>query len=442
MSDYLLQDAQRAHQEGRLADAARLYHEFLGINPAHVPALYALGMVYFQGSQFDQAEHLFGQAETCDPLFADAPCMRGVTLVKLDRTADALASFEQALRVRPDFVEALSNHATTLLQLGRYRDGLEELDRVLLLDPVHVLSLNNRGNALFALKRYQDAVESYDRALAIHPDFPDARQNRLLALGELNRGGPLFPEILVAQGEELMRREQFTEALTRFDEALEITPDFPEARALHTIAYREAYRRLFDESAPLFEESLLNNLNYRGHMQLHEMAERVWQGAKTGLRVLDLGCGTGLAGEQFKAWTAGGGGLDGIDFSTGMLDQARNRGIYTRLYRGDIEQMLSSGGEVYDLILAADTLIYFGDLKALILGIAAHLLPGGFFIFTVESKDGEGWEPTPKRRFRHSEAYLRERAEEAGLVFVERKDCTLRFETGTPVPGFTVALKR
>ncbi|HXJ02369.1 MAG TPA: tetratricopeptide repeat protein [Micropepsaceae bacterium] len=442
MSYYLLQDAQRAYQEGRLADAAGLYHEFLNANPAHVPALYELGMIYFRGSQFDSAERLFGEIEKLDPGFADGLCMRGVSLVKMGRTVEALALFEQALRVKPDFVEAMSNHATALLQMGRYRDGLEELDRVLTLDPDHVLTLNNRGNALFALNRYQEAVESYDRALAIYPEFPDARQNRLLALGELNRGGPVFPEILCAQGEELMRREQFSEALPRFEEALTLRPDFPEARALHATAYREAYRRLFDESAPLFEESLLSNLNYRGHLQLREMADRVWPGAKTGVRILDLGCGTGLVGEQFKTWAAGGGRLDGIDFSTGMLDQARNRSVYNTLYLGDIEQMLAGTGESYDLILAADTLIYFGDLKVLVRGAAQHLLPGGFFIFTVESKDGEGWEPTPKRRFRHSEAYLRECAAEAGLEFVERMDCTLRFETGAPVPGFVVVLKK
>jgi predicted TPR repeat methyltransferase len=442
MSDTLLQDAQQASQEGRLADGARLYHEFLTANPAHPPALYALGMIYFQQSQFDQAEYLLGEAVRADPSFSDGLCMRGVTLVKLSRPEEARACFEEAIRIRPDFIEALSNHATTLLELGRHHDGLAGLDRVLQLDPGHVLSWNNRGNALFALGRYAEAIESYDRALAIYPEFPDARQNRLLALGEMNRGGPRFAEILCQQGEDLMRREQFAEALTRFDEALKVRPDFPEARGLHTVAYRQAYRRLFDETAPVFEDSLLNNLNYRGHLQLRELADRVWTGSKFGLRVLDLGCGTGLVGEQFHPWTAGGGRLDGIDFSARMLDEARKRNVYSNLYLGDIEQMLGSGGEVYDLMLAADTLIYFGDLDALIRGAGDHLLPGGFFIFTVERKDGGGWEPTPKRRFRHSESYLRECAARAGLTVVDSAQSVLRFETGAPVPGFTMALKK
>jgi predicted TPR repeat methyltransferase/predicted negative regulator of RcsB-dependent stress response len=399
-------------------------------------------MIYFQQSQFDQAEYLFGEAVRCDPSFADALCMRGVALMKLSRADEALASFDQALGVKPDFIEALSNQATTLLELGRLHEGLAGLDRVLVLDPGHVLSWNNRGNALFALKRYGEAIESYDRALAIYPDFADARQNRLLALGEMNRGGLRFAEILCQQGEDMMRREQFGEALTRFEEALKLRPDYPEAHGLHTIAYRQAYRRLFDDNALLFEDSLLNNLNYRGHLQLREMADRVWPDARFGLRVLDLGCGTGLAGDQFHAWTTGGGRLDGIDFSPRMLDEARKRGIYNNLYLGEIEQMLGTGGEIYDLMIAADTLIYFGDLNAILQGASAHLLPGGFFIFTVESKDGDGWEPTPKRRFRHSESYVRECAGRAGLAFVDRVESALRFETGAAVAGFTIALRK
>ena len=102
MSDTLLQDAQNAHQGGQLADATRLYHEFLSTNPTHVPSLYALGVIYFQESQFTQAEYLLTQALKTDPLFADGLCMRGVTLVKLGRPDEALACFEDALRVKPD----------------------------------------------------------------------------------------------------------------------------------------------------------------------------------------------------------------------------------------------------------------------------------------------------------------------------------------------------
>jgi predicted TPR repeat methyltransferase len=441
MSDSILQNAQSAHQAGQIGEAARLYHDVLRSNPRHFEALYALGMIYFQGHQFDRAQYLIGEALKLDPLFVDGLCVRGVVLVKLKRYEEAITCFERALAMKPDFVEALSNLGTALLEMGRREEGLAELERALAIDPTHAISWNNRGNVLLALKRYDEALESYDRAIAIFPEFPDARQNRWYALGEINRGGPRFAEILCAQAEDFLRREQWKEAMECYDEAIAIQPDIPGAAANRQRAYREMHRILFDAHAPQFEESLLKVLNYRGHIALRELAERAWTGAKSGLRILDLGCGTGLAGDQFKDWAAGG-RLDGVDFSLGMLGVARKRGIYSNLIQGDLEEVLAQPGETYDLIICSDTLIYIGDLATVFARGQARLQAGGFFLLNVESKDGEGWEQTPKRRIRHSEAYLREQAAAAGLAFAAMTECIIRHEVGEPVAGFAVALRK
>ena len=93
-------------------------------------------------------------------------------------------------------------------------------------------------------------------------------------------------------------------------------------------------------------------------------------------------------------------------------------------------------------MLAADTMIYIGDLWPTLSGVAKRLDPEGFYIFAVESKEGEGWEQTPMHRFRHSQSYLRGEAEKAGLIFVDTMDCVLRYESSVPVAGFTVALQK
>jgi predicted TPR repeat methyltransferase len=59
----------------------------------------------------------------------------------------------------------------------------------------------------------------------------------------------------------------------------------------------------------------------------------------------------------------------------------------------------------------------------------------------VESKEGEGWEQTPQNRFRHSEAYLRAEAANAGLAMVDLMPTVLRREADEPVPGLVAALK-
>ena len=90
--------------------------------------------------------------------------------------------------------------------------------------------------------------------------------------------------------------------------------------------------------------------------------------------------------------------------------------------------MRSAGAGRYDLALAADTLVYLGDLEATMRGVARALKPDGFFLFTVEKKEGEGFELGPKRRWRHSENLYARLAGANGLEIAGFLACTPRME--------------
>lgn len=328
--------------------------------------------------------------------FADSACARGVLMMREGRFEEAIAAFDEALDVRPNFVEAMVNRATALSELKRFDEAIAGFDPAVVLDASNAIGWNNRGNALVQLRRFEEAVESYTRALSLRPDLTEASENRLNALFELKRTSRCPPAYM---------------------------------------------RMLFDDFAPHYDDTMLNKLEYRGHLHLRTMAEHVIEPLEPGRRILDLGTGTGLVGETFKD-VARGGRLDGIDISPRMIEAARGRGIYNELILADLETVLHEAGLSYELILAADTMIYIGDLAPTLLGVAKRLEPGGFYIFAVESKDGSGWEQTEKNRFRHSEAYLREQAAAADLHFVDIMTCPLRYEGGMPVAGFAVALKK
>jgi len=396
MSDTLLQDAQIALQAGKVAEAARLYHDLLRTDPRHFDALSGLGLLYFHTGRFEQAQYLIGEALKLDPLYLDGLCMRGVALANMKRYPDALACFERAIAMRPDFVEALTNHATTLLEMGRCEEALGGFDRILAIDPFHAIGWNNRGNALVEMKRHPEAVDCYERALAIDPGFIQAAENRDNALFELKRSTRCPPGSI---------------------------------------------RRLFDDFASHYDETMLEKLGYRAHLHLRTLADRVLPRLTPPWRVLDLGSGTGLVGGAFKD-LVGGGRLDGVDIAPRMIEAARRRGIYDDLILGDVEAVLAEPGHSYDLILAADSLIYIGDLSTVFAGVSKRLEQGGFYLFAVESMDQGGWEQTTKNRFCHSESYLRAQAQRAGLDFVELMECTLRSEHSEPVNGFAVALRK
>ena len=81
-----------------------------------------------------------------------------------------------------------------------------------------------------------------------------------------------------------------------------------------------------------------------------------------------------------------------------------------------------------------------GDLAPLFRTLGAHLSPDGYFLFTTEAQEGEGFELGPKRRWRHSESYLRDLARQNGFSVAGLVAASPRTEANQPVAGFAVAL--
>ena len=383
------------HQAGQIQQAAEIYLEVLRANPRHFEALYSLGMTQLQSGALDDAQATLGSASKLNPRMPEAWFTRGLALLQLRRREEALACFDQALALRPNFVEALSSRATALLEMNRLGEALAGFDKVLSLKPDHAISWNNRANTFVAMRRLEEAVASFDKALEFEPDLAIAQNNRMLALLELRQVSRI-PAVAV--------------------------------------------QRLFDDYASYYDTAMLGSLGYQAPAHLKALGESVVPGPHQGLRILDLGCGTGLGGEAFKDWAAGG-TLDGIDLSEPMIEKARARGIYSDLVIGDFESAPVTG-KAYNVVVAADALIYSGDMQPVLTRAAEALEPGGYLLFTVEKKAGETWEQTPANRFRHSESYLRQVAESAGFDFVELHECTLRSESREGVTGYAIALRK
>ncbi|HXL98399.1 MAG TPA: methyltransferase domain-containing protein [Rhizomicrobium sp.] len=279
------------------------------------------------------------------------------------------------------------------------------------------------GEALLGGGRLPTAIGEFQRALRLDPDNAEAR----LGLGRA----------WLDAGEPEKALEAF-DAIADEDARVWAAPKIAEAHAMRAAPRSNAryVRHLFDQFSTDYDARMIGQLGYRAPAILRELFDLTI--AADGLSILDLGCGTGLSGEAFRDAAAR---LDGIDLSPAMIAKARARGIYDDLRVADLETTLD-GARAYDLILAADTLVYFGDLAAVFKGAVRSLAPGGNFLFTVEKADGDGFELGPKRRWRHSQAYLRAQAGHAGFEISGFVDCVPRSEAGVPVEGYAVALAK
>jgi predicted TPR repeat methyltransferase len=213
-----------------------------------------------------------------------------------------------------------------------------------------------------------------------------------------------------------------------------------------TPAMTQAYvRRLFDQYAARYDTALTENLAYRGPTILREAAERVMHAAARPFHfdsVLDLGCGTGLAGAAFRPIC---GRLTGVDLSAAMVAKAAEKGCYDRLETADLVDFLEeeTGGEVrYDLVIAADVFVYVNDLSPIFAAVAPVTAPGGFFAFTAETHAGSGVKLLPTLRYAHAERYLRDSLRVADFSVSHLAKTSVRSEKGVPVDSLVVIAQK
>lgn len=274
----------------------------------------------------------------------------------------------------------------------------------------------------------QAAADLFRQALDIVPDWPPAwfGLGQALALAQdpdaadaFRRCLALAPDDVLGAGVHLARLEGRSQ-------------DMPERYVAG----------LFDDYAARFDAHLTGALEYRGPAVVAEaLATQYARGGRTFRfhEALDLGCGTGLMAEALQGR---GGAIDGVDLSAKMLSVAARRGLYRNLVEGEVVAHLAGleTGTRYDLILAADVLVYIGDLAPLFGQVKQRLAEPGLFAFTAQKREGDGFTLGDDLRFAHSARYIAETAAAAGLEVSTLEPVSTRKDAGRAVPGLVVVL--
>ncbi|MFT5050059.1 MAG: putative TPR repeat methyltransferase [Chlamydiales bacterium] len=253
-------------------------------------------------------------------------------------------------------------------------------------------------------------------------------------------------EAWVNLGNVLLRVREATAASQAFERATALRPSDPAASYMlaavngqaRATAPAEYVRALFDQYAPTFEQNLLGRLHYDAPSQLRKLLDdALAQPARVGA-VLDVGCGTGLAGVAFADVADH---LTGVDLSQGMIDQARQKGIYDALLVADFLDVLQEPGPMFDMFLACDVLIYVGDLRRAFEVMGQRAAPNALALFSTQVAGGAltatdpGFRLGPTGRFVHDSEYVLRAAEDANWHEVARRPVSVRLERGRPVPG-------
>ncbi|KAG7338698.1 methyltransferase and TPR repeat domain containing protein [Nitzschia inconspicua] len=291
----------------------------------------------------------------------------------------------------------------------------------------------------------------------------------------------IFPPLCLDNADNAVRNAMSLDATNM--EALKLLEKLTgnnDPTVVHQRKPQEFMAELFDSFADTFDEKLVGTLQYRVPQLIGEAVRKsiVEKAASDGFTaVLDAGCGTGLAGRYLRPMikeVRPPGIMVGVDASPKMLDIAANctrtfgcglqastahgnnesdlqqsnrRPLYDRLLQMDLEDMTLANTlngfsqKNFDLIVAADVLVYFGSLEK-ILKVFASLCNDSdpsWLIFSCERALPEetplGFRLLPSGRFAHTKKHVLDMADNAGFTLIEYSEIVPRMEKGEPVQG-------
>lgn len=185
---------------------------------------------------------------------------------------------------------------------------------------------------------------------------------------------------------------------------------------------------VFDRNAATYEANMAS-LGYTVPDRLLPML-RTEIGARGPLDILDLGCGSGLCGPPLRPLARR---LVGVDLAPKMLDLARGKRVYDELVAAELIDYLATTADRFDAVIAANVLIYFGDLAPLADGVARVLRAGGCFVFDVEKGAGDSPGFHVSGRYTHSRELLEHTLQPRGLALARVEESVMRSERGAPV---------
>ncbi len=411
----------------RREDAAASMTASLARNGEQPRGWLFLAMIHNDGQEFAAAEQAYLQALALDPGLADASFGLGLLCFRQRRFEEAAVRMRTAISQGNETLAARACLGQALYLLGDFSGAAEAFALQASLSPVDPKIMQK-----LALCRLIEAVirGSVGDALAIYRQTAGAHGE------DLSKVTRTAFQLLSGYG----HREA---ALKLGTARREWAGEDPVERYLLSALAGDPIERApddylvahFDGFADGFDQTLVEILDYHVPEKLNALLQA------TGRRfpkVLELGCGTGLAGPLLRKLS---GTMTGIDISPRMLEKARARKLYDHLQIAEAASFLEGMQDRFDLIFGTDLLVYFGDMSALFRHAARSLGENGLFAFNIESTDMADFTVLPTGRFAHRISYVEELARK-DFTLVEMVPTTLRLEANRPVAGALFVLRR
>jgi predicted TPR repeat methyltransferase len=480
-------------QSGQLQRAERIFKKVLGVVPNHSECLYLLGMTAHQLGKTDTAVNLINKAIMNDPKnptyhndlgivfqvhdkldeaiscyqkalelrpdFAEAYNNMGIVFQDQDKLDEAISCYQKALELRPDDAEAYNNMGSVLQDQGKLSEAISCYQEAVQLKPDYAEAYNHMGSVFQLQGKLDEAISCYQKALELRPDDAEAYNNMGIVLQDQDKVdeaiscyqkaleiAPNHAEAYNNMGNALNYQGKLAEAAACFQQAVKLDPEnFSAKHYLAAVTGQTTevappgfIKNLFDQYSTRFERHVVETLSYKIPTLLRRTFHTIVKNELRFKNVIDLGCGTGLAGMEFRVIADR---LTGIDISPKMIEEAKKKHVYDILLVGDIIEFLNDTAEKYDLFIATDVFIYIGNVERIFDSVQNRSLRGAYFLFSTESCARNDYVLRRTGRYAHSRIYIQSVAKEHGFVIEMCQSAGIRKERGQWIMGDIFVLK-
>jgi len=342
----------------------------------------------------------------------------------------AVLCCEKALSINKNHAGALYNYGMALTRTGDLSAAINAYTKASTITPNNPAIFHNLGNAYLDLKQFDNAIAQLKQCINLDP----SRAEAFFSLGTLYT--------------ETMQPEK---ALEAFETSIELDANIKtkatyfisalKQNSLHADDKYNHVKNLHDIHANTFDSHLQNKLGYKIPNILFNEFQHLRNMSKDSskINILDLGCGTGLCGIEFKEIPSH---ITGVDLSPGMIEKAKLTNTYDQLFTDELYHYLINNNDKKDLILSADVFIYVGNIDDIIPACAKLLNENGLIVFSVEATKDIDYKLRVSGRYSHSKEYIERLAHESDLKIVTVKPVVIRKEIDKNIDGFVFVLKK
>jgi len=227
---------------GKTIAAQELLHLYLLENPACTYGRMAFAAIFLQNNQLPQAIEQLDSVYRRQPNNTMALYALGHCYERLDRESEAIEFYQDCLKFKNYLQLPAQRLAAIYLKNGQLEKAIHQYELLKDEYPDDISTLVSLGYLYIAAAEFTEAIKTFDNAILIHPDnfhTQDDYIDQLIASGQLHEAlhyitvsldkQPAQADMLTKHADVLSKLGAIEEAISQYQQAIYLCPDFLEA---------------------------------------------------------------------------------------------------------------------------------------------------------------------------------------------------------------------